>query len=181
MSEVPRRIVTGHDANGRSIITDDGPLPAVFGPPGSSRFLEIWATGATPAPIAATEPDPTDAPLIVSPPPNGTVFRINVMAPGSVAPLHRTKSVDFAMVLEGEITLVLDDSETVMRPGDTIVQRGTSHGWENRGEVTCRMLFVLVDGEFTDELQEALNNSPVATLPRAPFPLDREPPVSAAG
>jgi quercetin dioxygenase-like cupin family protein len=174
MSQVPRRIVTGHDEAGRSVIASDGPVPAVFGPADGSRFVEIYATSAAPAPIAATEPEPTDAPLIVAPPPKGTVFRINVMAPGMVATMHRTESVDFAMVLEGEIVLVLDEGETVMRPGDTVVQRGTSHGWENRGDVTCRMLFVLVDGEFTDELKDSFKDSDVPTLPRDPFPLERE-------
>jgi quercetin dioxygenase-like cupin family protein len=181
MSAVPRRIVTGHDDAGRSVFTSDGPVPAVWGPPGTSQFVEIYATTAAPAPIAATEPEPTDAPLIVAPPPQGTVFRINVMAPGMVATMHRTESVDFAMVLEGEVVLVLDEGETVMRPGDTVVQRGTSHGWENRGDVTCRMLFVLVDGEFTGELRDSFKDSPVPTLPRDPFPLEREPAADAAG
>ncbi len=95
--------------------------------------------------------------------------------------MHRTKSVDFAMVLEGEIVLVLEEGETVLRPGDTVVQRGTSHQWENRGPVPCRMLFVLVDGEFTDELRDALADSDVATLSRQPFPLTRAQAADTAG
>ncbi len=66
--------------------------------------------------------------------------------------MHRTASVDYGIVLEGEITLVLDDSEVTLRAGDIVVQRGTDHAWANRGDVTARVVFVLVDGEFDEEL-----------------------------
>jgi hypothetical protein len=75
---------------------------------------------------------------------------------GVVSPVHRTQSVDYGIVLSGEVVLVLDDTETVVRAGDVVVQRGTSHRWENRSAETARMVFILIDGAFTAELLAAL-------------------------
>ena len=62
--------------------------------------------------------------------------------------MHRTETVDYALCLAGEIYLVLDDSEVLIKAGDTVVQRGTNHAWSNRSDQPCRMMFVLVDGTF---------------------------------
>ena len=70
--------------------------------------------------------------------------------------MHRTESVDYGIVLEGEVVLVLDDSETVLRAGEIVVQRGTNHRWENRSGKPARMVFVLVNGEFTEEVRALL-------------------------
>lgn len=70
--------------------------------------------------------------------------------------MHRTESVDYGVVIEGEMTLVLDDSEVLLRPGSVVIQRGTNHAWANRSGRPCRMLFVLVDGRYDPELAEAL-------------------------
>jgi len=70
--------------------------------------------------------------------------------------MHRTESVDYALVLEGEITLVLDREEVLMKAGDFLVERGTNHAWANRSGRPCRMLFVLIDGCFDDELRQRL-------------------------
>lgn len=70
--------------------------------------------------------------------------------------MHRTESVDYGVVIEGELTLVLDDSEVALKPGSVVVQRGTNHAWANRSGKTCRMLFVLVDGRYAPELKLAL-------------------------
>jgi quercetin dioxygenase-like cupin family protein len=109
-----------------------------------------------PALIGGTEPDPTLDALTVPPAPGGTKIRINEFPPGVVSPVHRTQSVDYGIVLSGEVVLVLDDAETVLRAGDVVVQRGTSHRWENRSGGTARMAFILVDGAFTVELLDAL-------------------------
>src|SRR5262249_30231465 len=85
-----------------------------------------------------------------------TKIRINEFPPGVVSPVHRTQSADYGIVVEGEMVLVLDDSETVLRHGDVVVQRGTSHRWENRSGAVARMVFVLVDAEFAPDLIEAL-------------------------
>ena len=68
------------------------------------------------------------------------------------AHMHRTRSIDYGIVLEGEITLLVDDGETVVRAGDVVVQRGTNHGWANRSGRNCRIAFILIDGEFVDGL-----------------------------
>lgn len=152
---VPRRIVTGHDADGKSVVLSDAPTPKSLDI-GTAAFHEIWITDRTPAPIAATEPEPTDRPVRVPPPDNGVMVRFTEMAPGAEAPLHRTETVDVGVVLEGETWLLLDDgSETRVGPGDAVVQRGTMHGWANRSDRPVRMLFVLIDGTIADDVREA--------------------------
>ncbi len=153
----PRRVVTGHDAAGTSVFLSDGAPPVVRTAPDGALFYEVWNTGAMPAPIAADEPEPTERSLTVPPDPNGTKIRINEFPPGAVSPMHRTQSIDYGIVIEGEIMLVLDDSETVLRAGDVVVQRGTDHRWENRSGAVTRMAFILVDGVFTDDLKASLN------------------------
>jgi quercetin dioxygenase-like cupin family protein len=152
MPSVPRRVVTGHDERGISVFASDGPAPVVRTAPDGAMFCEIWSTAAMPAPVAAAEPDPTLSALTVPPSPNGTKIRVTVFAPGVVSPMHRTQSVDYGIVLDGEVVLVLDDSETTLRPGDVVVQRGTNHRWENRSGSTARMAFILIDGAFTPKL-----------------------------
>jgi quercetin dioxygenase-like cupin family protein len=156
MDRVPRRVVTGHDPHGVSVFASDGPVPAARTAPDGALFYEIWATGATPAPLDAVAPDPTLCALSVPPVPGGTKIRVNEFPPGVVSPVHRTQSVDYGIVLAGEVVLVLDDSETVLRAGDVVVQRGTSHRWENRSAAAARVAFVLVDGAFTAPLLELL-------------------------
>src|SRR5215472_12529653 len=158
MPSVPRRVVTGHDERGVSVFASDGPVPMVRTAPDGAMFCEVWATAAAPAPVAAGEPDPTLNALTVPPPPNGTRIRINVFPPGAVSPVHRTQSVDYGIVLDGEVVLVLDGSETTLRPGDVVVQRGTSHRWENRAGTAARMAFILIDGAFTPELLATLGS-----------------------
>jgi quercetin dioxygenase-like cupin family protein len=152
---VPRRIVTGHDADGKSVVLSDAPNPKSLDI-GTAAFHEIWITDRTPAPIAATEPEPTDRPVRVPPPDNGVMVRFTEMAPGAESPMHRTETVDVGVVLEGETWLLLDDgSETLVGPGDAVVQRGTMHAWANRSDRPVRMLFVLIDGTIADDVREA--------------------------
>jgi quercetin dioxygenase-like cupin family protein len=152
---VPRRIVTGHDAAGRSVVLSDAPNPKSLDI-GTAAFHEIWITDRTPAPIAATEPEPTDRPVRVPPPDNGVMVRFTEMAPAAESPMHRTETVDVGVVLEGETWLLLDDgSETRVGPGDAVVQRGTMHAWANRSDRPVRMLFVLIDGTIADDVREA--------------------------
>ena len=163
MPTLPRCVVTGHDTGGRSVFTSDEPVPAAHTTPGGTLFYELWATDAAPAPINAgpvnagpinADPggtaalDPAGGPPRVAPAPNGTTLRINEMPAGASSPMHRTQTVDYGIVLDGEVVLVLDDSETVLRAGDVVVQRGTSHRWENRSGATARVAFILIDGAF---------------------------------
>lgn len=156
---VPRRIVTGHDADGISIVVSDGPVPTTRElPEDGVAFHEVWLTSSSPAHIGAGPEDPTAGAISVPPPANGTRIRINEFLPGHLddrglqSPVHRTESIDYGIVLEGELTLVLDDSEIVARAGDIVIQRGTDHAWANRGDAIARVAFVLVAGEFGSDV-----------------------------
>lgn len=150
---VPRRVVTGHDASGKSVVLSDGPSPKTTDV-GTAAFHEIWVTAQMPVPIPGTEPEPTDIPVRVPPPGDGVVIRYTDMAPGAESPMHRTETVDVGIVLEGETWLLLDDgSETRIGVGDAVVQRGTNHAWANRSDRPVRMVFVLIDAAIADELR----------------------------
>ncbi len=160
---VPRRIVTGHDADGVSVVLADGPVPITRElPEDGVAFHEVWATEGAPASVDPELNDPTLGPVTVPPPPLGTRIRINEFLPGHLderqlqSPVHRTQTIDYGIVLEGEITLILDKTDVVARAGDIVIQRGTDHAWANRSDRIARVAFVLVDGTFTPELLERL-------------------------
>jgi mannose-6-phosphate isomerase-like protein (cupin superfamily) len=185
MDRPVRRIVTGHDAQGRSIIQQDGPPERVvtLGGDSGTTFHEIWNTRATPAPIDRASGELPEPGIALLPPVNGTRIRILDIPPddGTVAALpreavqalfeaigashtlpdnpphplmHRTETIDYGIVLEGEVTLILDESETLVRAGEIVVQRGTSHAWANRSDRPCRIAFILIDGAFKSELSD---------------------------
>lgn len=154
-SSAPRRIVTGHDKSGKSVVVSDGPTPKTLDI-GTAAFHELWITSQTPVQIDAVEPEPTDRPVRTPPPSGGLIVRFTEMAPGAESPMHRTETLDVGVVLEGETWLLLDDgSETRVGVGDAVVQRGTNHAWANRSDDPVRMVFVLIDGEISDELRTA--------------------------
>jgi mannose-6-phosphate isomerase-like protein (cupin superfamily) len=170
----PRRIVTGHDGDGVSVVLSDGPVPVTRELPDDGvAFHEVWATSSAPAVIGAGAEDPTSGAITVPPPPRGTRIRINEFLPYSLddhglqSPMHRTQSIDYGIVLEGEITLVLDDSEVTARAGDIVIQRGTDHAWANRGDTMARVAFVLVDAEFGDDVRAVLPDGAIEGLMHA--------------
>ena len=167
-----RRIVTGHDAKGRSIILSDGPSPHVLTLPGRPDFglTNLWVTDAAPADNSGTA-DAAARPVVLEPPPNGSLFRVVEFPPDS-APggfdrtaafkamgaghamdadasrhpgMHKTSTVDYAIVLSGEIWALMDEGETLMRAGDVLVQRGTNHAWSNRSTAPCLVAFILIN------------------------------------
>jgi mannose-6-phosphate isomerase-like protein (cupin superfamily) len=169
-----RRIVTGHDENGKSIFLSDGAAPQLHHrTEGAVQFHEIWNTSATPASIYPVEPrEPNERlPLRIPPDRGGTIIRVLDIHPGhlkQIAPradgrhpgMHRTETIDYAIMIEGEITMLLDDSEVTLRPGDIVIQRGTDHGWENRSQtVTARIAFVLIDGVFAGDLADQMKGT----------------------
>jgi hypothetical protein len=167
MPRPARRVVTGHDENGKSIVLQDGTPPNIRNRGTGVDFFEIWSTSETPVIVTSQEPDPTDGPWVTPPAPNGTKIRFNDFYPGHIDKLpvradgrhkmmHRTKSVDYGIVLDGEIWMILDDSEVLLKTGDVVIQRGTDHAWENKSDQVCRMAFILVGGEFSDELRAKL-------------------------
>lgn len=178
-----RRIVTGHDESGKSIFLSVGEAPQLHHrTEGLVQFFELWSTSQTPAPILPTEPsEPNERlPLRIPPDKGGTIIRILDIHPGhlkQIAPradgrhpgMHRTETIDYGIMIEGEIIMLLDDSEVTMRPGDVLIQRGTDHGWENRSEtVTARIAFVLIDGEFSGPLADRFGEAELmhTTIPQ---------------
>jgi quercetin dioxygenase-like cupin family protein len=142
-----RRVVTGHDSNGTAKVLWDGPATNTR-MRGESRSTLIWCTDSTPAKIGLGEEieDMGLRKLGTPPPKNGTRFTINDIPPGNKAVVHRTETLDYAIVVSGEIDLTLDNQVVVhLKAGDVAVQRGTNHSWENHGRGTARVAFVLID------------------------------------
>ena len=167
MTKPARRVVTGHDAHGKSIVLQDGMPPNVRDKGTDVDFIEIWNTENAPVLLYPNEPEPTDGPLKVPPARIGSKIRLNDFYPGHIRKLppradgrhpmmHRTRSLDYGIVMEGEIVMILDDSEIHLKAGEIVVQRGTDHAWENRSDRICRMAFVLIGAEFSDELRTLL-------------------------
>jgi quercetin dioxygenase-like cupin family protein len=143
-----RRVVTGHDANGRAIVTIDEMASNVQATrPGVSASV-IWTTESFP--VDNDGNDDTSRTKVGTTRPNGTVFRVIEFAPGSAPRNHRTDSIDYAVVLSGEIDMPLDDTEVHLKAGDVLVQRGTIHNWINRGTEPCVIAFVLIDAESVE-------------------------------
>jgi quercetin dioxygenase-like cupin family protein len=140
-----RRVVTGHDAQGRARVAIDELCRNVISRRPSHASCVVWSTGAFPADNgderdgAAREVATTD--------PNGTVFRIVEYGPGVAPRNHRTDSIDFAVVMKGEIDMELDGTSVHLKAGDVLVQRGTIHNWVNRGSEPCQIAFALVDSK----------------------------------
>lgn len=175
-----RRVVTGHDAQGRAVIVEDGPPTRVFDNLGEKGlvFYEIWNTRETPARIDRASGEPAEPRLTLAPPKGGTRIRVldipvdnpatadleavfdNIggkdahigAQAGKHASFHRTQSVDYGIVLDGEITLLMDEGETTLHAGDICIQRGTNHGWVNRGTKPCRIAFILLDGVWDQDI-----------------------------
>jgi quercetin dioxygenase-like cupin family protein len=137
-----RRILTGHDAEGRAVVRSDKTLPPAERNEALVRFFKLWATDRAPADLN----DEADGALLPTGlASNGTVLRVVDLGPGMRSPMHRTQSLDYGVVLEGKVDLELDDgSVTHLKVGDIVVQRGTIHAWANPSQAWSRMAFVLV-------------------------------------
>jgi quercetin dioxygenase-like cupin family protein len=142
-----RRIVTGHDRNQVAKILIDGPATNRRTRNTGSVSTLIWCTDRTPADIRAGENiEDMGARLLGTPPPrNGTRFTVNDIPPGRTGPMHRTETIDYVIVLTGEIDMETDDSTIRLKAGDVLVQRGTNHAWVNRGSEPARVAFILID------------------------------------
>ena len=175
-TEPVRRIVTVDDAEGKSVAISDGPSPDVRTDPARPGYAatRIWVTDRTPARIKVRET--LDAPHTLEPPPGGSVCRVVTFPPddtyirkvkasdvqaffaamgsphastkGPHPYMLKTRTLDFCLVLEGSITLVLDTEEVELEAGDTVVQRGTNHAWSNRSGKPCTIAFSSHDGAF---------------------------------
>ena len=142
-----RRVVTGHGADEVAKVIKDGPATNwKSGSPGTVSTL-IWSTDATPADITVGETieDCGARMLGTAPPANGTRFAVIDFPPGNHGRMHRTDTIDYVIVIAGEIDMDMDDSTVHLKAGDVMVQRGTNHAWVNRGRDRARLAFVLID------------------------------------
>ncbi len=173
MAKAVRRIVTGHRADGRSTVLMDSAAPNVKQRAAGNGSTLLWVTDESPADVSGAT-DRAAREVGVPPPPRGSIFRLAEFPPGvggevrdnetvlrdfGIGPdvarghpprhpaIHRTRSIDYVVVLEGEIDLLLDDGDVRLKAGDVVVQQGTNHAWINRGAVTCRMAMVFIDAE----------------------------------
>lgn len=160
-----RRVVTGH-RDGKAVVLYDSAAPNQKLRQASGLVSTlVWVTDETPADISGSA-DRSVREIGVPPPANGTIFRVVDFPPergvrtrdailaemgvgdhgGARHPgMHRTRSIDYAIVLEGEIDMLLDEGEVHLNTGDVLVQQGTNHAWVNRGAAPCRIAFVLID------------------------------------
>jgi len=171
MTQPTRRVVTGHDARGKAVVVIDGAAPnAKLRKATGLTSTLLWVTNESPADVSGSA-DRAEREIGVAPPPRGSIFRVVDFPPeaefGTVdnaamlrelgisrdgpggrdarrATMHRTQSIDYAVVVFGEIDMLLDDSEVHLKAGDVLVQQGTNHAWVNRGRETCRIAFVLI-------------------------------------
>jgi hypothetical protein len=174
-SATVRRVVTGINKAGKSVIIEDGPVRKTRTVPERPGYVssEVWITRGAPVPI--DDPDRTMDVSTVAPVSGGTILRIIDIPPepkdpaerergiratfgslykdadhrpagGSHPGMHVTDTVDYALVLSGEIYAVMDEGETLLKAGDVLIQRGTNHAWSNRSNENCRIAFVLIDG-----------------------------------
>jgi mannose-6-phosphate isomerase-like protein (cupin superfamily) len=169
-----RRVVTTLDKTDKAVVLLDGANPhRKVRPQAQTVSRLIWVTGETPADLSGTA-DRAAVDIGIMPPRGGSVFRIVDFPPetaqmrnldpasmhhslGDGAPkrgrpprhpaMHRTRTVDYAIVMAGEIDMLLDDSEIHLKAGDVLVQQGTNHAWVNRGSEPCRIAFVLIDAK----------------------------------
>lgn len=174
MAKQIRRLITGHDKNGKAICIQDDNAKCVLSRPEREgvTLTNLWQIDSAPAEFDGAE-ETVDGPLVLHPPTNGSVFRIvefepedpevianvdgkaafatmgaahNVVENARHPYMHRTDSIDYGVVLCGEVYMMLDEEDYLLKAGDTFVQRGTNHAWSNRGTETCQIAFVLVDG-----------------------------------
>lgn len=140
-----RRVVTGHDADGRARFRSDDHFPTKLIPSGDAAFTLVWTTATVPADNNdETDGREREAGLTLN---QGSVIRVVDMLPGQQSPMHRTNSIDYGIVLSGQLELELDDGvKTLLGPGDIVVQRGTMHLWRNPSDTdVCRIAFILIE------------------------------------
>ncbi len=164
-----RRVVTGVNAQGQALVIQDGLAPVTVSRPAlAMEAALIWTTSETPADLSQFD-DPTFRPSSIGPTPGGSLVRVTEFHPqskavddatvmkefglgqdaqgGRHALMHRTATLDYAIVMDGEIDMLLDEGEVHLKAGDIMVQRGTNHAWVNRGDRPCRIAFVMVDAQ----------------------------------
>jgi len=150
-----RRVITGHDANGRAVVKiDEVSKNITSNRPGATACV-VWTTESFP--VNNTGDADEGLREVGTTLKNGTVFRVIEFAPGVAPRNHRTDSIDYAVVVSGEIDMELENSVVHLQAGDVLVQRGTIHNWVNRGTTPCVMAFVLIDAKPVEADGKVLN------------------------
>jgi quercetin dioxygenase-like cupin family protein len=144
-----RRVVTGHDEAHVAKVLVDAPATNAKHPQPGQVSTMMWCTEGAPAAIPIGEqPEDMGARILgTAPPRNGTRFAVIDFPPGNHPHMHRTETIDYVIVMEGEIEMDMDASSVKLKAGDIMIQRGTNHAWANRSGRPARVAFVLVDAE----------------------------------
>jgi quercetin dioxygenase-like cupin family protein len=146
-----RRVVTGHNAQGKAVVAADERLAGVSRPGQNSMSrCDVWSSDAMPVDLSDAAAQGQKAGFVKQynyvGTGQGTVIRITELQPGTTGFMHRTETLDYAILMSGECDLELDSGEVVkLKAGDIVVQRGTMHAWINRGTGPCKFAFVLID------------------------------------
>ena len=144
-----RRVVTGHDSKNVAKVLIDAPATnAKHTQPGQVSTM-MWCTDSAPCKMPVGEQIEDMGARIIGtpPPPHGTRFAVIDFPPGNHPGMHRTETIDYVIVIEGEIEMDMDDSTVKLKQGDIMIQRGTNHAWANRSGKRARVAFVLIDAE----------------------------------
>ncbi len=150
-----RRVITGHDDAGKAIVVEDATSPNMAGRRPGTEASVVWITEGFPVNNDGYADDSQSQETTTHP--NGTVFRIVSFGPGNAPRMHRTDSIDYAIIMSGEIDMELDDGHTThLKAGDVVVQRGTNHNWLNHGTEPCVIAFVLIDAKPVEAGGEVL-------------------------
>src|SRR5262245_50462074 len=144
-----RRVVTSHDKNGKAVVAIDEVSRDVVSFRKGATITNVWSTAGFP--VDNTGEKDTAKEITATTRDGGTVFRVIEYAPGVTPRNHRTNSIDYAVVLSGEIDMELDDQPVHLRAGDVLVQRGTIHNWVNRSTAPCVVAFVLIDARPVEQ------------------------------
>lgn len=142
-----RRVVTGINKMGKSVVVSDGSVPenATWSVPKLARGGDLWIEKKVPVDITDQSDPMAEYTFQEWPSPGGVIVRMGTWQPGFSFPMHRSNTMDFLIIISGQIELILEDSSTILQAGDTVVQRGTNHAWRVVGNEPCTWWGVLVN------------------------------------
>ncbi len=145
-----RRVVTGVNEEGKSVIISDGVVPPNAQYSGDFGFgSDFWLEQSIPVDLTNKNDPISDYIVKTEPPTGGVVARIVQWNPGTNYEMHATNTIDIFVVISGQIKLILDESDTILKSGDSVIQRGTNHGWEVVGDKPCMFVAILLSADNT--------------------------------
>jgi mannose-6-phosphate isomerase-like protein (cupin superfamily) len=160
-----RRVVTGFNASGKSVVVSDGPVPkeSTWVESGIALGVDLWVVNHVPIDLTDTNDPLVGYTLQSWPPPGGIICRMLTWEPGFTFPMHRSDTIDFLFIISGQIEVILEEGSALLRSGETLVQRGTNHGMRVVGNIPCTFAAVLIDAspqaaKIGSEATEATSN-----------------------